>query len=204
MSVTVREAIVVEGKHDAVRLRSVVDATIVETDGFRLFHNPQKMQLLRRLAAAQGLIVLTDSDSAGFLIRDRISGSISPALVKHAYAPEIVGKERRKSAPSKEGLLGVEGIDGARLLQALRQAGATIEEDDVSAAARAGFLTKARLFEDGLSGRPDSARLREALLCAMDLPSKLSANRLMEVVNALLTEAEYCRLLAYIKGEGTE
>lgn len=202
MSVTIREAIVVEGKHDAVRLRSVVDATIVVTDGFRLFRRPDTMELLRRLAAAQGLIVLTDSDSAGFLIRDRISGALPTEQVKHAYAPEIFGKERRKSAPSKEGLLGVEGIDGERLLQALRQAGATIE-DEITTVGSA-FLTKARLFEDGLSGGAHSAALRERLLGALDLPRKLSANRLMEVVNALLTEEEYCRLLVRIKGEGTE
>ena len=199
MSVTVREAIVVEGKHDAIRLRSVVDATIVVTDGFRLFHRPDTMELLRRLAAAQGLIVLTDSDSAGFLIRDRISGALPTEQVKHAYAPEIFGKERRKPLPSKEGLLGVEGIDGERLLQALRQAGATIEEEPPTV--RATFLTKARLFEDGLSGGVQSAVLRERLLGAMDLPRKLSANRLVEVVNALLTEEEYCRLLMRIKGE---
>ncbi len=204
MSVTVREAIVVEGKHDAIRLRSVLDATIVETDGFRLFRRPETMELLRRLAATQGLIVLTDSDAAGFLIRDHISGAIPAEEVKHAYAPEIVGKERRKATPSKEGLLGVEGIDGERLLQVLRQAGATIEEETPSDTARSVFLTKARLFEDGLSGGAHSADLRERLLSALDLPRKLSANRLIDVVNALLTEEEYYQLLIRIKGEDRE
>ncbi len=201
MTATVREAIVVEGKYDAIRLRSVVNAVIVETDGFRLFRQPEKMELLRRLAAAQGLIVLTDSDAAGFLIRDRISGALPPSQVRHAYAPEIVGKERRKSAPSKEGLLGVEGIDGERLLHALRQAGATINDYPSVVNTDRAFLTKARLFEDGLSGGKHSARLREALLRAMGLPHRLSANRLVEVVNALLTEPEYRALLERIKGE---
>lgn len=202
MRVTVREAIVVEGKHDAIRLRSVVDATIVETDGFRLFRRPETMELLRRLAKAQGLIILTDSDSAGFLIRDCISGAVPSEYIKQAYAPEIFGKERRKATPSKEGLLGVEGIDGERLLQVLRQAGATIVEE--TSVKRTAFLDKTRLFEDGLSGGAHSAVLRERLLSALDLPRKLSANRLIDVVNTLLTEEEYLQLLERIKGEDTE
>ncbi len=203
MTVKVREAIVVEGKYDVIRLHSVVDATVVETEGFGIFRQPERMELLRRLAAAQGLIVLTDSDAAGFVIRDRISGALPPEQVRHAYAPEIVGKERRKTAPSKEGLLGVEGIDGERLLRALLQAGATV--DDVPPTERPmPFLTKARLYEDGLSGGSNSAALREALLRELGLPHRLSANRMMEVVNALLTETEYCAVLAHIKGEDGE
>ncbi|MBP3435123.1 MAG: DUF4093 domain-containing protein [Clostridia bacterium] len=198
--VKLKEAVVVEGKYDAIRLRSVVDATVVTTDGFGIFRQPETMELLRRLAAAQGIVVLTDSDAAGFLIRDRISSALPPSQVLHAYAPEIVGKERRKAAPSKEGLLGVEGIDGERLLRALLQAGATVE--NVEPAERpAAFLTKARLYEDGLSGRSNSAALREALLRAMELPHRLSANRMIEVINALLTEEEYHTLLLHIKGE---
>ncbi len=197
---TVREAIAVEGKYDAIRLRSVVNATVVVTDGFGLFKQPKKLELLRRLAAVQGLIVLTDSDAAGFVIRDRIAGALPTEQVLHAYAPEIVGKERRKRTPSKEGLLGVEGIDGERLLQALIRAGATIE--DIPPADRpVSYLTKARMFEDGLSGGVHSARLREALLIELGLPRRLSANRLLEVVNALLSEEEYRALLAHIKGE---
>lgn len=200
MMVKLKEAVVVEGKYDAIRLRSVVDATVVTTDGFGIFRQPETMELLRRLAAAQGIVVLTDSDAAGFLIRDRISSALPPSQVLHAYAPEIVGKERRKAAPSKEGLLGVEGIDGERLLRALLQAGATVE--NVEPAERpAAFLTKARLYEDGLSGRSNSAALREALLRAMELPHRLSANRMIEVINALLTEEEYHTLLLHIKGE---
>lgn len=198
---TVREAIVVEGKYDEIRLHSVVNATIVTTDGFGIFKQPEKMELLRRLAKAQGLVVLTDSDAAGFMIRDRIAGSLPTDCVLHAYAPEIVGKERRKREASKEGLLGVEGIDGERLLSALVQAGATVEDNAVRCASH--FLTKARMMEDGLSGGADSAALRERLLAAMGLPHRLSANRLLEVVNALLTEQEYTDLLRHIKGENT-
>lgn len=199
---TVREAIVVEGKYDAIRLRSVVNATIVETNGFGIFKQPETMELLRQLAEKQGLIVLTDSDAAGFIIRDRISGALPTEQVRHAYVPEIYGKERRKRAPSKEGLLGVEGIDGERILRALLQAGATVE--DVLPTQNVSYLTKARLYEDGLSGGKGSARLREALLCELGLPRRLSANRLIEVVNALLPEEEYMALLLRIKGESDE
>ena len=202
MKPTVREVIVVEGKYDEIRLRSVVDATVVVTDGFGIFKNPEKMTLLRRLAAAQGLVVLTDSDSAGFVIRDRIAGSLPTEQVKHAYAPEIVGKERRKRAPSKEGLLGVEGIDGERLLQALVRAGATVNKQ--TAAVQKVFLTKARMYEDGLSGKENSAELRTALLQCLGLPRQLSANRLQQVIPALLSEEEYCAALSHIKGENRE
>ncbi len=185
----IREAIVVEGKYDAIRLRSVVEATLVETDGFGIFRQPDKLELLRRLAQAQGLIVLTDSDSAGFLIRDRISGALPPEQVKHAYIPEITGKERRKATPSKEGLLGVEGVDGDTVQKALLRAGATVIGEDTVRPAP--YLTKQRLFADGLSGREDSACRRAALLRHLRLPRHLSANRLVEVLNALLTEQEY-------------
>ncbi len=199
MTTAIKEAVVVEGKYDAIRLRSVVDATIVETDGFGIFRQPDMLSLLRKLAEAQGLIVLTDSDSAGFVIRDRISGSLPKELVKHAYIPEITGKERRKKEPSKEGLLGVEGVDGETVLAALWRAGAT--PLDGEAERPAAYLTKARLYEDGLSGREDSARLRTALLKKISLPTKLSANRLIEVLNALLTEEQYRTVLCEIKGE---
>ena len=199
MSTAIKEAIVVEGKYDAIRLRSVVDATIVETDGFGIFKQPEKMQLLQKLARAQGLIVLTDSDSAGFVIRDRISGALPKECVKHAYIPEITGKERRKAAPSKEGLLGVEGVDGDTVLAALRRAEATPLDGTLERSVP--YLTKQRLYEDGLSGREDSARLRTALLKALSLPTKLSANRLIDVLNVLLSEEQYRAVLRQIKGE---
>lgn len=199
---TVREAIVVEGKYDEIRLHSVVQATVVTTDGFGIFKQPERLELLRRLAAAQGLIVLTDSDAAGFVIRDRIAGALPKGQVKHAYAPEIVGKERRKRMPSKEGLLGVEGIDGERLIQALLRAGATVEATPVERSQP--FLTKARMFEDGLSGGEGSADRRGALLRELGLPQRLSANRLQEVINALLSEEEYRALLLHIKGENEQ
>ncbi len=200
MTVRIKEAVAVEGKYDAIRLRSVVDTTIVTTDGFGIFKQPEKLELLRRLAEKQGLIVLTDSDAAGFVIRDRISGALPPSQVLHAYVPEVVGKERRKVTGSKEGLLGVEGIDGETVLQALLRAGATVEDEEKPTASPP-FLTKARLYADGLSGGDNSARLRQAMLKAMGLPHRLSANRMIEVINALLTEREYLDLLEHSKGE---
>ncbi len=199
MTIAIKEAIVVEGKYDAIRLRSVVDATIVETDGFGIFKQPDKLLLLRKLAEKQGLIVLTDSDSAGFVIRDRISGALPRKQVKHAYIPEITGKERRKKEPSKEGLLGVEGIDGETVLSALLRAGATPVDGTLERPVP--YLTKQRLYEDGLSGREDSAKQRAALLKKLSLPTKLSANRLIEVLNVLLTQEQYLAALCEIKGE---
>lgn len=198
MAISIREAIVVEGKYDAARIRTVVETTVVETRGFGLFRDKSRLKLLRELAEKRGLIVLTDSDSAGFLIRDHISSALPKGTVHHAYIPEIAGKERRKAAPSAEGLLGVEGVDGEIVLQALLRAGATVENGQ-SAAVLPPFLTKTRLYEDGLVGQENSAGRREALLRELELPHRLSANRMMEVLNALLTESEYEALLEKIR-----
>ena len=191
----VREAIVVEGKHDVIRVHSAVEALVVPTDGFRLFKDTEKMALLRRLAATRGLIILTDSDSAGGVIRNHLCGCIPADQLRQAYIPPIPGKERRKAAPSKEGLLGVEGVDAAVVVAALERAGATFE--DAAAAPRPCLqLTKADLMELGLTGGSDSALRRRRLLDALDLPGYLSANRLLEVVNATVTPAEWAALLA--------
>ncbi len=198
MAVKIRQAVAVEGKYDSARLREVVDTVVVETGGFRLFRDKERLHLLRQLAQKRGLIVLTDSDAAGFVIRDYISGALPKGTVQHAYIPEIPGKERRKSAPSAEGLLGVEGMENAILLNALLQAGAATEAGEEPPQAPP-FLTKARLYEDGLTGRENSAALRERLLQKMGLPRRLSTNRLLEVVNALLTEGEYQHILQEIQ-----
>ena len=186
--ISVKEVIVVEGRYDRNTLSQVFDAVIVETSGFGVFNDREKLALLRRLAEARGLVVLTDSDGAGFVIRNFLKGAIDPALVKQAYIPDIAGRERRKRAPSKEGKLGVEGMKPEVLIEALRRAGATLGGEEP--ARRAGGITKATLYELGLSGGPGSAEKRRALLKELDLPEELSANALLDVLNALYTEAE--------------
>ena len=186
--ISVKEVIVVEGRYDRNTLSQVFDAVIVETSGFGVFNDREKLALLRRLAEARGLVVLTDSDGAGFVIRNFLKGAIDPALVKQAYIPDIAGRERRKRAPSKEGKLGVEGMKPEVLIEALRRAGATLDGEEP--ARRAGGITKATLYELGLSGGPGSTEKRRALLKELDLPEKLSANALLDVLNALYTEAE--------------
>ena len=171
--INVKEVIVVEGRYDKNTLSQVFDAVIVETSGFGVFNDREKLALLRRLAEARGLVILTDSDGAGFVIRNFLKGAIDPALVKMAYVPEIEGKERRKDKRSKEGKLGVEGMSRDTLVEALRRAGATM--DGESTTHRSG----------GLSGRPDSAGRRRELLKKLGLPEKLGANALLDVLNAL-------------------
>ena len=184
--ISVKEVIVVEGRYDKNTLSQVFDAVIVETSGFGLFKDGEKLALLRRLAEKRGLVVLTDSDGAGFVIRNYIKGAIDPALVKMAYIPDVPGKERRKSSPSKEGKLGVEGMSAEVLIAALRRAGATLSGE--TATHRTGGITKATLYELGLSGRPDIAARRRELLKKLDLPEKLGANALLDVLNALYDE----------------
>ena len=194
----VRQAIVVEGKHDEIRVRSAVDAVVVPTDGFRIFKDREKMALLRRLAAVRGLIVLTDSDSAGGVIRNHILSCIPAEQLAQAYIPPIRGKERRKSAPSQEGLLGVEGMDAATVLAALERAGAVFEDEEAPLRTSLG-LTKADWMALGLCGTADSARRRTRLAQALGVPTYLSANRLLELVNTTVTAQEWARLVEKIQ-----
>ena len=190
----IKEAIVVEGRYDKNTLSQVVDATILETAGFGVFKDGEKLSLLRRIAQKQGLIVLTDSDGAGFVIRNYLKGAIDPSLVKHAYIPDREGKERRKRTPGKEGKLGVEGMRPDVLLEVLRRAGATFLGDD--APPPCAPLTKADLFALGLTGRPDSAARRGALLKHLDLPEHMTPNALVDVLSALYTKDELESILA--------
>ena len=191
--IRIKEAIVVEGRYDKNALSQVVDAVILETSGFGVFKDAERLALLRRLAEQQGLIVLTDSDGAGFVIRNYLKGAIPPGRVKHAYIPDIYGKERRKRAPGREGKLGVEGMKPEVLLQALLRAGATVEGEEP--AAPRGQLTPADLFTLGLTG-PNSAERRAALLRRLALPEHMSAKALLTVLNALYTPAEVSALAA--------
>ena len=190
----IQEAIVVEGRYDKNTLSQVVDTLILETAGFGVFRDGERMALLRAAARKRGLIVLTDSDGAGFVIRSRLKGAIPREQLKHAYIPDVPGKERRKRRPGKEGKLGVEGMSPAVLEQVLRRAGATfLEEGEPRQASLR--LTKGDLMSMGLSGTPDSAFRRAGLLKALELPEHLSANALLQVLNACCTPGELERAL---------
>lgn len=186
---SVREVIVVEGRYDKNTLSQVVDAVIVETSGFGIFNNAEKQKLLRDMARSRGLIVLTDSDGAGFVIRNFIKSCVDPALVKHAYIPDVYGRERRKSRASKEGKLGVEGMRPELLLAALKNCGATI--DDAAPDARERRITKADMFAKGLSGGADSASRRAALIAALGLPEHMTAQGLLDYLNATMSREEF-------------
>lgn len=191
----IKEAIVVEGRYDKNTLSQVVDTLILETAGFGIFKNPEQMALLRKAAEKRGLIVLTDSDGAGFVIRNRIRGSIPQSQVKHAYIPDIYGKEKRKRQPGKEGKLGVEGMTPEVLEQVLRRAGATFLEERVGEEAVCPPLTKADLFAAGLTGGQDSAGRRLELMKELSLPEHMSANALLAVLNSCYSRKEAREIL---------
>ena len=195
----VREVIVVEGRYDKNTLRQVVDAVVIETAGFGIFNDAQKQKLLRRMAEARGLIVLTDPDGAGFVIRNFIRSCVPPERLKQAYVPDIRGKEKRKAKPSREGKLGVEGMRAEILLVALRRAGASFEDE--AAPQESGDITKAELYRLGLSGRENSAALRGALIRMLDLPEHLSADALLEIINATMSRDELIRRVSLLKEE---
>ena len=190
----VREAIIVEGRYDKNTVSQAVDAVIIETGGFGIFSDKEKGKLLRRLAEKRGVIVFTDSDGAGFLIRNRIKGMISEGLVKHAYIPDIYGKEKRKSSPSKEGKLGVEGMDKSVIIDALTRAGATFE-DETSPQTKGADITKADFYDLGLSGKDGSNERRRNAAIKLGLPERISANAMLDVVNALYSKEEFINLI---------
>lgn len=191
--VKVKEAIVVEGKYDKNTLSQIVDAPIFQTDGFGIMHDRELLSLLRKVAQVRGLIVLTDSDGAGFVIRNHLKSAIPPEQLKHAYIPDIIGKERRKSSPGKEGKLGVEGMTPEVILQSLRNAGATM--DDVAAETYTEEITKTDLYFMGLSGTADSKAKRIALLKKLDLPERMSSNAMLQALNLLYSKEELIALI---------
>lgn len=180
----IKEVIVVEGRYDKNTLAQTVDAAVITLGGFSVFNDKEKLALLRRLAEKQGLIILTDSDGAGFVIRNYLKGALPRDKVKQAYIPDIRGKERRKRAPGKEGKLGVEGMRPEVLLKALRQAGATFL-DEAQPAPAGEKLTKADLCELGLAGGSGSAARRQDLLRSLGLPEHMTANAMLEALNLL-------------------
>ena len=185
--IKLKQAVIVEGKYDKIKLKSIIDAPIITTDGFGIFKNREKMALIKSLAQKRGIIIMTDSDSAGFMIRKKICGSVNSGRILNVYIPDIFGKERRKAHSSKEGKLGVEGVPKDVILTALKRAGVTSTESVKSG----GEITKADLFELGLSGRPNSVQKRLALLKSLNLPENMTANSLLEVLNIFFTKEEF-------------
>lgn len=191
----IKEAIVVEGRYDKNTLSQVVDALIIVVDGFQIFKKKDTVQLLRKLAAKQGLIIFTDSDGAGFVIRNHLKGILPQEQVKHAYIPDIYGKERRKATPGKEGKLGVEGMRPEVLTEALLRAGATVLGEEDTPVVPKRQITKSDLFADQLTGCAGSQARRKALLSQLELPEHLSTKALLQVLNQLLSYEEYQTLV---------
>lgn len=194
--IKIKEAIVVEGRYDKNTLSQIVDAPILETAGFGIMKDKQQLSLLRKVAENRGLIVFTDSDGAGFVIRNFLKGAIDSKYLLHAYIPDIPGKERRKSAPGKEGKLGVEGMTPQVIVDALRKAGATVLGEETRKAE--GNITKQDMMELGLSGGADSSFLRKKLLKKLDLPEHMSANAMLQAVNLLYTLDELREIMTQL------
>ena len=190
----IQEAVVVEGRYDKNTLSQIVDTLILETNGFGIFHDPERMALLRRAAERRGLIVLTDSDGAGFVIRNRIKGAVPKELVKHAYIPDVYGKEKRKRKPGKEGKLGVEGMPPQVIEQVLRRAGATFL-GEAAQGENERPVTKADLYAAGLTGGEGSAQHRLELLKRLQLPEHMSTNALLAVLNGCYSGDEARKIL---------
>lgn len=191
----VKEVIVVEGRYDQNTLRQAVDAVVFPVGGFAVFNNREKLTFLRRLAAERGIIILTDSDGAGFMIRNFLKGALPKEQVKQAYIPDCYGKERRKRKAGKEGKLGVEGMPVHVLISALERAGATFEGEDAVPLER-GVISRTDLYELGLTGGPDSAEKRRMLLKELELPEHLSTSAMLDMLNILYERSEF---LTFVK-----
>lgn len=182
----IKEAVIVEGKYDKMRLKGIIDTTIIETNGFRIFKDKEKLNLIKKLADSRGILILTDSDSAGFVIRNYLKGVVPPDKIKHAYIPQIKGKEKRKEKPSKEGTLGVEGLDEDTLKEVLKKSGVICIDTDNNPDP----ITRQDLFYLGLTGRDNSKIMRTKLLKKLNLPTYLSTKALTESLNGFMTLKE--------------
>lgn len=187
--ITIKYPIIVEGKYDKIKLDSIVNANVITTDGFGIFNNKEKLLLIQRLANNDKIILLTDSDGGGHLIRSHIKTAIPQDKLINLYIPKMQGKEKRKSAPSKEGTLGVEGIDKDKLIEIL----SPFSSD--SGEIKSGEITKADLYEMGLSGKDDSSALRRKLLCKLELPPEMSANAMLQAINILYSKNDILDIL---------
>lgn len=193
----VKEAVIVEGKYDKIKLSSIIDGVIIPTNGFTVFKNREILEIIRYFAAKTGIIILTDSDSAGFKIRSFIKGAVKNGRIINVYVPDIFGKERRKTAPSKEGKLGVEGMEKEIILEAFRKAGITAEEKHESLDP----ITRLDLYETGLSGGENSSAMRKRLLAELELPELLTAKGMTDILNTLMTRREFLALTEKINGK---
>lgn len=182
--------IIVEGKYDIIKLSNIIDGLIIKTDGFGIFKDKEKQKLLRRLAREKGIIVLTDSDSAGFLIRNFIKSTLPEDKITHVYVPDIYGKEKRKTERSREGKLGVEGIEERILLECFRKAGVFCSKSDNS---ERRLITNLDLYEWGLSGRDNSKEKRKSLLKKLDLPERMSTSSIVKILNSFVTYEEFIK-----------
>lgn len=194
--IKLNEAVIVEGRYDKILLRGFIDAPIIETGGFRVFKDKEKQKLIRKLSETRGIIIMTDSDSAGFVIRNFLRGIVPAGKIKHCYIPQIRGKEKRKAELSKEGYLGVEGLDEKTIIEALERSGVNI----CSKSAETEFeeITKADFYELGLSGKENSAKLREKLLKKLGMPTYLSANAFLAVLNCFYSKKDLLDILREI------
>ena len=187
----IKEALVVEGTYDKIKLGSIVDTLIITTDGFRIFSDKEKTQFIRKVAEKSGIIILTDSDSAGFIIRNYVKQGIKQECIKHAYIPDIYGKEKRKAIASKEGKLGVEGVEKQIIISALIAAGATVDGEEKDEKTQGRLITKLDLYNDGFVGASESAKKRRLLLKELNLPERMTSNMLIGAINSLMSYEEY-------------
>ncbi len=185
--IKIKQAVIVEGKYDKIKLSSIVDAVIIETDGFKIFKDKEKQKLIRKLADTCGILIITDSDRAGFKIRSFLCGTIPNENIYHAYIPDILGKEKRKTSPSKEGKLGLEGVAPAIIVDALTQAGILFEHAKQTSIK----ISKNDFYEDGITGKKNSRQLKALLLKYLDLPARLSTSSLLKIINLFVTYDEY-------------
>lgn len=192
----IRQAVIVEGKYDKIKLASLVRAVIIPTNGFGIFQDKERLELIRYYARTTGILILTDSDRAGFRIRSYLKGAVPEGSIRNVYIPDVFGKEKRKAKPSAEGKLGVEGMEAKVLREALEKAGVLTEEQPCTDP-----ITKADLYFAGLSGTPDSAKRRRALQQKLGLPSMLSAGALLEVLGSMMTREAFLRLTDEETGE---
>lgn len=191
----IKEAVIVEGRYDKIKLSSLIDAPIIETNGFRVFSDKEKQNLIRQIADARGILVLTDSDSAGFVIRNFLKGVVDKSKIKHCYIPQIEGKEKRKTQKGKEGLLGVEGVSDEVIINAIRKSGATIiGENNI----KENEVKKSDLFYLGLTGAENADKNRKKLLKHLKLPTYLTTNAMLTALNCLYSLEELENLLEEI------